>query len=108
MVSNKVLERFAWGIFIISIGAGWFVEEYYRVELGRFLPFTVGLILIGLNIARASTGIRISKGSLGIGIVCFVIGGAGILGYSLPLVPTIVMLIGLFIIAEARQKLTIN
>jgi len=66
----------------------------------------VGLILLGLNVARAGVGIRMSKFSLFIGIVAFAVGGAGILGYSLPLIPTIVILIGLFILAETMQKLT--
>jgi len=66
----------------------------------------VGLILLGLNVARAGVGIRMSKFSFFIGMVAFAVGGAGILGYSLPLIPTIVILIGLFILAEAIQKLT--
>ena len=50
--------------------------------------------------------IKISKFSLFVGLVAFAIGGAGILGYSLDLFLTIIILIGLFIIGEALAKLT--
>lgn len=106
MISRKALDGMAWGAFIILIGAGWWAGEYYQMDTGPYVALGVGLILIGLNGARAGAGNRISKFSLFIGIVAFAIGGAGILGYSLPLIPTIVILIGLFIIAEAIEKLT--
>ena len=105
MVRNKALNGLAWGAFIILIGAGWLAGDYYQIDTGPYVAFGVGLILIGLNIARSGFGLRISNFSLFIGIIAFAIGGAGILGYSLPLIPTIVILIGLFIIAEAVQKL---
>ena len=49
-------------------------------------------------------GIKVSKFSLFIGLIAFALGGAGIIGYSLDLVPMIIILIGLFIIAEGLQK----
>jgi hypothetical protein len=95
----------AWGAFIILIGAGWLAGDNYQIDTGPYVAFGVGLILIGLNIARSAFDLRISNFSLFIGIIAFAIGGAGILGYSLPLIPTIVIMIGLFITAEAVQKL---
>ena len=106
MGTSKALGGLAWGAFFLLIGAGWVAGDYYQIDTGPYVAFGVGLIIIGLNVARAGAGIRVSKFSLFIGIVAFAIGGAGILGYSLELLPTIVILIGLFIIAEAIQKLT--
>lgn len=106
LVSNKALEGIAWGAFIIMIGIGWWAGDYYQMDTGPYLALGVGIILIGLNAIRAGTGISISKFSLFVGIIALAIGGAGILGYSLDLFATIVILIGLFIIASAVQSLT--
>jgi len=105
MVSNKALGSLAWGLFIILIGVGWWAADYYQMDTGPYTALGVGLILIGLNVARAGTGIKVSKFSLFVGLVALAIGGAGILGYSLDLFITVVILIGLFIIGEALGKL---
>jgi hypothetical protein len=105
MVRGKALETIAWGSFIILIGLGWWAGDYYQMDTGSYTALGVGLILIGLNLARAGTGIKISKFSLFIGIVALAIGGAGTQGYKLDLFTTIVILIGLFIVGEALGKL---
>jgi len=106
LARNKALDGLAWGTFIIMIGIGWWAGDYYQIDTGPYLALGVGLILIGLNAVRAGTGIAVSKFSLFVGIVALAIGGAGILGYSLNLFATILVLIGLFIIASAVQNLT--
>jgi hypothetical protein len=106
LVSKKALDGLAWGTFIILIGIGWWAGDYYQMDTGPYLALGVGLILIGLNAVRAGTGIAVSKFSLFIGIVALAIGGAGILGYSLNLFATILILIGLFVIVSAVQNLT--
>ena len=105
MANNRALDGLAWGLFIILIGVGWWVGEYYQIDTGPYIALGVGLILLGLNATRAGTGIKISKFSLFIGLVALAIGGAGIIGYSLNLFLTIVILIGLFIVGEALGKL---
>ncbi|MDH5634504.1 MAG: SPFH domain-containing protein [Candidatus Bathyarchaeota archaeon] len=52
-----------------------------------------------------SVSIKVSRFSLFFGLVAFLMGGAGIIGYSLPLIPTIMTLVGLFIIASALRKM---
>ena len=106
MVNNRALEGIAWGAFVILLGVGWWAGDYYDVETGPYLALGVGAILIGLNGVRASTGVRVSKFSLFIGLLALAIGGAGIMGYTLPLIPTIMVLVGLFIIASALQRMT--
>ena len=105
MANNKALDGIAWGLFIILIGVGWWAADYYQMDTGPYTALGVGLILIGLNATRAGTGTKISKFSLFVGLVALAIGGAGVLGYSLDLFITIVILIGLFIIGEALGKL---
>jgi len=48
---------------------------------------------------------EVSRFSLFIGLAAFTMGGAGIMGYSLPLIPTIMVLVGLFIVASALRKM---
>lgn len=102
-ITNKMLESFAWGIFIFTSGVGWFLQDVYQTDLSGYTPVIIGLILIGLNLARAGTGISVSKGSLAIGILSFTFGSAGLLGYTLPLIPAIVILIGVAIIIDANE-----
>lgn len=106
MVNNKALEGVAWGAFVILLGVGWWAGSYYNIETGPYLALGVGAILIGLNGVRASVGTKVSKFSLFIGLLALAMGGAGIMGYSLPLIPTIIVLVGLFIIASALQRIT--
>jgi hypothetical protein len=103
---NKVLDAAAWGIFIVILGAGWLTSIYYQIETGVYIALGVGIILIALNVARRVTGITVSKFSLFIGLLALALSGSGMLGYALPFIPTLVVLIGLFIVAEAVQRVT--
>ena len=105
MVNNRTLDSLSWGLFIILIGVGWYVGAAYEIDTGAYIAVGVGLILLGLNLARNQIGIKISKFSLFVGIVALAIGVAGVLGYALDLFLTIIILIGLFIIGEAIQKM---
>jgi hypothetical protein len=83
----------------------WAASSYYAVDMIPYVTLGAGIILIGLNVARTSVGMTLSKFSLFIGIVAFAFGGAALIGYRLPLFETIIVLIGLFIIAEAARAL---
>jgi len=107
-IDNKVLEAIAWGSFFILLGLVWFASTLYSIDTGAWVAVGVGLILMAINVTRLNVGIKISKFSLFIGVLAFALGAAGIIGYSLELVPTIIILIGLFIVAEALQKVTQN
>jgi len=75
--------------------------QAYGVDMGWIIAIGVGLILIGLNVARTATGVGMGKFSLGIGILALVIGLAQYAGLKVDILPLIIILIGLFIIAEA-------
>ncbi len=105
MVDNRTLDSLSWGLFIVLIGVGWYVGAAYGIDTGAYIALGVGLILVGLNLTRNQIGIKISKFSLFVGLVALAIGVAGVLGYALDLVLTVIILIGLFIIAEAIEKM---
>ena len=102
--SNKVLDAIAWGVFAVMLGAGWLASSLYQVDTGIYVALGVGLILIALNAARTAMKITVSKFSLFIGLLALALAGSGIAGFELPLIPTVIVLVGLFIIAEALQK----
>jgi len=103
-VSSKVLDAIAWGVFIVLLGVGWIASAYYKVDTGIYLALGAGLILIALNLIRKVTGISISKFSLFIGLLAIALSVSGIAGFAMPFIPTIIVLVGLFIVAEAIQK----
>ncbi|MCW3997642.1 MAG: hypothetical protein NWF10_03635 [Candidatus Bathyarchaeota archaeon] len=105
MADNRTLDSLAWGLFIILIGIGWYIGAVYEIETGAYIALGVGLILLGLNLARSQMGIKVSKFSLFVGLVALALGVAGVLGYTLDLFLTVIILIGLFIIGEALGKL---
>ncbi|MDH5266678.1 MAG: hypothetical protein OEW62_03250 [Candidatus Bathyarchaeota archaeon] len=104
MNRNVALTSLAWGLFFVLIGLSWAVSNV--VDVVPYVALGAGIILIGLNVARTGLGMRLSKFSLFMGIVAFAFGGVALIGYELPLFETIIVLIGLFIIAEAARSLT--
>jgi len=100
---NVALTSLAWGLFFVLIGLSWAVSN--AVDVVPYVALGAGIILIGLNVARTGLGMHLSKFSLFIGIVALAFGVA-LMGYPLPLPETIIVLIGLFIIAEAARSLT--
>ncbi len=105
MNRSVALTTLAWGLFFVLIGVAWAASSTYGINAVPYIAFGAGLILIGLNLARMGMGMRLSKFSLFIGIVALAFGGSAIIGYSVPLFETIIILIGLFIIAEAVRAL---
>lgn len=82
----------------------------YGIAFESTLPYIAvgtGVILIGLNVARAGLGVGLSKFSLFVGILAFIFGGLAVIGYlqTLPWYAVVIILIGLFIIAEAARAL---
>ena len=94
----------AWGLFFILVGGAWIYGETYHIDMGTVIALGIGLILIGLNLARRSIGVKISRFSLGIGILALLIGLARYFGLKLDVLPLIIILIGLFVIAEAVAR----
>ena len=102
--SSRTLTTLAWGLFFILVGGAWIYGETYHIDTGTIIAIGVGLILVGLNLARSSIGVRMSKFSLALGILALLIGLARYSGLKVDIVPLIIILIGLFIVAEAIAR----
>jgi hypothetical protein len=108
IIDNKVLDGIAWGSFFILVGLVWILSTTASIDTGAYVAFGIGLILIAINLTRMGIGIKVSKFTLFIGIIALAIGVAGLIGYTLHLFATILILIGLFVFAEGLQKATQN
>jgi hypothetical protein len=102
--SNKFLDAIAWGVFVVLLGVGWLTSAYYQVDTGIYVALGVGFILLALNSARWTMKINVSKFSLFIGLLAIALSGAGLVGFAMSFIPTVIVLVGLFIVAEAMQK----
>ena len=105
MVESQTLESLGWGLFIVLIGVGWYIGSAYKIDTGSFIALGVGLILLGINLIRVKSNIKINRFAIFIGVLALAIGAAGILGYSLDLLSTILIIVGLFVIEEALAKI---
>jgi hypothetical protein len=100
-VSNRNFEAIAWGALFIWWGV---------TELVPSLPpgtglIGIGLILIGVNVARWLSGVSASTFSTTIGILALVLGGlklyGGLMGLSfeLPVLPILLIVLGVIVLA---------
>lgn len=96
------LEATAWGLFFIMLG-GILLLPSEVVPQGAWLIGT-GVIMLGLNAARILTGIKTSPFSIGLGVVAVVAGLADVAGLGLPILPVILVLIGIEILFTAARK----
>ncbi len=99
--ANRNFEAIAWGALLIWWGI---------TELIASLPegtgaIGIGLILIGVNIARSINGIPVSRFSVTLGILALVWGGLEMLGvllslpFELPVFAIILIVLGLLVLA---------
>jgi hypothetical protein len=90
---NKRLESAAWGLFLVMLGLLWLVPEEQVPQDAWLLG--AGLILLGLNAFRYVKGIRPSGFTVFLGVVGVLLGIGGLLGVELPVLPIVIILIGL-------------
>jgi hypothetical protein len=76
---NKRLETIAWGCFLILLGGFMFVPE--EIIKGGWWSIGVGLIMIGLNVARYFNGLKMSGFTTILGVLSLIGGGLEVLGF---------------------------
>jgi hypothetical protein len=99
-------ETIAWGALFILWGI---------MEMFKFLPdgtgaIGIGLILVGLNIARAMTGRPTSSFTTTFGILALLVGGLELvrpylhLSFELPIFAIVLLALGLIILVRALKE----
>ena len=89
---NKRLESIGWGLFLIMLGGINFIPDN-RVPEGLW-SIGVGIILLGLNLARYMYGIRISGFTTVLGVLALLTGIGDMVGLDLPVFPILLILLG--------------
>jgi hypothetical protein len=104
VVSDKDLSSLAWGLVIVLIAVGGLAARYYQISTVAYIALGVGLILIGLNLARGYMGIGVSWFTQTIGGIAFAVGIYGLTGVELSFIAIFVIMFGLYILAETMAK----
>ena len=93
---TKRLDELAWALFLILIGAIWLLPAG-TVPEGTWLV-GAGLILLGVNAARALKGIKVSGLAIALGVLALVAGLSHLAGVKVPVFAILFILIGASII----------
>ncbi|HLF24784.1 MAG TPA: hypothetical protein VJG32_00490 [Anaerolineae bacterium] len=101
-VSNRRYESIAWGALFIWIGAVWLIpgDAFGVGWLG------IGVILLGLNLARRLRSIPTNWFSITLGVIALILGAAKLLlstqgtQVELPLFPVLFIVIGVIVLVS--------
>ncbi len=95
---NKRLDTIAWACFLIMIGCLGLVPKE-QVPEGTWLV-GVGVIWLGLNAARYLNRISMSSGTIILGILAIAAGLGDIFGVSMPVLPILLVLLGISLLVK--------
>jgi len=95
---NKRLESIGWGLFLVMLGGTILIPEEL-VPTGLW-TVGVGLIMLGLNIARYFNGIRMSGFTTVLGLLALIGGTAQLLGVELLDGGLLLIIIGAYLILK--------
>ncbi|MHB0878478.1 MAG: hypothetical protein ACYC5O_20775 [Anaerolineae bacterium] len=96
---SRRLERVAWALFLIMAGGLALVPDSSLPE-GTWLV-GVGIIMLGLNLARYVNGIRTSGFTIVLGLIALGSGIGDLTGLDLPVLPILLILIGASLLLRA-------
>lgn len=103
---NQRLESVGWALFLIMIGGLGLVPEE-QVPEGTWL-IGIGLIMLGLNVARRLNDIEPSGFTIVLGVIALLAGTGDFLGVDLPVFPILLILLGAQIIYKAFFTRTVD
>jgi hypothetical protein len=102
---NRVLERAAWGIFFIWLG----ITALFQLPNGS-TAIGIGLILLGLNLARYLKSLPTSGFTIALGVIALVMGIVDLskalfnIRPDIPLFPVLLILLGVvFLVREVLR-----
>lgn len=95
---NKRLETIGWGCFLIMLGGFMFVP--HETVAKGFWSIGVGVIMLGLNVARYFYKIKMSGFTTVLGIISLITGVAQLLGTNLPGLAILLIVLGAYLILK--------
>ena len=96
---QKRIEESGWGFFLLMIGILLVLPGEF-VPRGAWLVGT-GIILLALNLIRYLNDVEVSRFTVVLGLFAVVAGLAGFFSVTLPLLPGLLVLIGISIIVKS-------
>ncbi len=102
VVFNQKLEKMAWGAFLILIGLMALIPIKF-IPAGSLLVGT-GLILLGLNLTRFIQRLPTSLFTIFLGIVAITSGFNEYLNVTFPILPILIILIGITMLIKPTLK----
>ncbi len=95
------LESIAWAAFLIMAGTyllfRWFLPD-------GMWGLGIGVVLLGLNVARYLNGLSMSTFTVVLGFLAFGSGLGSLLGVNLPMLPILLVIIGLYLVLRPRLE----
>lgn len=93
---NRRLDAIGWGLFLMTVGMLWLAPEGIVPE-GTWL-IVAGVIMLGMNVVRYRSAIKMSGTGLILGVLAIVFGVGAFLGLDLPFVAILLIMFGAGII----------
>lgn len=100
---NRNFEAIAWGALFVW----WGITELFTSLPDGTGAIGIGLILVGVNVARSLNGLPISRFSMTLGILALVWGGLELVGvllslpFEIPIFAILLIVLGAIILAPA-------
>jgi hypothetical protein len=95
---NKKIETVAWGVFLILLGCFLYVPQ--EIIRGGWWSISIGLIFLGLNLARYLSGLRMSGFTTFLGILSVASGILDLIGFSSVNGAVLFIVLGLYLILK--------
>ena len=109
-VLNQRYEAIAWGTIFILLGFLMFIPG----DQNNIFVLGIGIILLGLNLARSLTQIAVNRFTVIIGVMALVLGGLSLLWpmmgngtrFEVDIFPFIILAIGLYLLIPGPKTET--
>lgn len=98
IAQNKRLESIGWGFFLVMMGGSIIISDEVAPE--GLWTIGVGLIMLGLNIARYFNGIRMSGFTTVLGLIAIATGTSELLGFDFGGFPFLLIIMGVYLLLK--------
>lgn len=95
------LVKMSWGLFLVGAGVVWLIDNIVWLKLGGLVWVWGGLLLVALNGLRYTMRIRMSKGTLGLGVILLIWGLSDLVGVEFPFLAILFIVLGGGMLLEA-------
>ena len=88
------LVRLGWGLFLLGTGTVWLLDNMLNRNLDGLIWMWGGVLLLALNGVRYLVNLKMSRFTLGLGVVLVVIGISDMVGLKISLFAVVLIVIG--------------